>query len=74
MNPEEPQDELRPEYDFDFTKAVRGKYHTQLFQNSNVVILDPDIAAVFHSSEAVNQALRAMLQFTEQTSNLTRQS
>ncbi len=71
MNTEESQDELRPEYDFDFSKAVRGKYYHQYLESSNVVVLDPDVAAAFHNSAAVNQALRAMLQFANQTSNLT---
>ncbi len=74
MNPEESQDELRPEYDFDFSKAVRGKYYRQYLESSNVVVLDPDVAAAFHNSQAVNQALRAMLQFADQTSSLTRRS
>jgi hypothetical protein len=67
----EPQDDLRPEYDFDFSKAVRGKYYRQYVESSNIVVLDPDVAVAFHTSEAVNQALRAMLQFAEQTSSLT---
>jgi hypothetical protein len=34
-------DDLRPEYDFDYTKAVRGKYCRRLLEEgSNVVILD----------------------------------
>jgi hypothetical protein len=74
MNPEESQDELRPEYDFDFSKAVRGKHYQQYIESSNVVVLDPDVAAAFHNSEAVNQALRAMLQFADQTSSLTGRS
>lgn len=71
MNPEEVEDDLHPEYDFDFSKAVRGKYYRQYLESTNVVVLDPDVAAVFRNAEAVNQALRAMLQFAEQTSNLT---
>ena len=71
MNPEELEDDLRPEYDFDFSKAVRGKYYRQYIESTNVVVLDPDVAAAFQSSEAVNQALRAMLRFAEQTSSLT---
>jgi len=71
MNPEESQDDLRPEYDFDFSKAVRGKYYRQYLESSNVVVLDPDIATAFRNSAAVNQALRAMLQFADQTSSLT---
>ncbi len=71
MNAEESQDELRAEYDFDFSKGVRGKYYRQYLESSNVIVLDPDVAAAFHNSEAVNQALRAMLQFVNQTSDLT---
>jgi hypothetical protein len=71
MNAEESQDELRPEYDFDFSKAVRGKYYRQYLESSNVIVLEPDVAAAFHNSAAVNQALRAMLQFANQTSCLT---
>jgi hypothetical protein len=71
MNPEELEDDLRPEYDFDFSKAVRGKYYRQYIESTNVVVLDPDVAAAFQNSEAVNQALRAMLKFAEQTSSLT---
>ena len=71
INPEELEDDLRPEYDFDFSKAVRGKYYRQYIETTNVVVLDPDVAAAFQNSEAVNQALRAMLKFAEQTSSLT---
>jgi len=71
MNPEELEDDLRPEYDFDFSKAVRGKYYRQYIESTNVVVLYPDVAAAFQNSEAVNQALRAMLKFAEQTSSLT---
>jgi hypothetical protein len=74
MNPDDLQDELRPEYDFDFSKAVRGKYYKQYMESSNVVVLEPDVAAAFQNAEAVNKALRAMLKFAEQTSSLTAHS
>ncbi len=74
MNNEKSKDELRPEYDFDFSKAVRGKYYRQFLESTNVVVLDPDVASAFHNSAAVNQALRAMLQFADQTSGLTGRS
>lgn len=74
MNPEEAKDELRSEYDFDFSKAMRGKYYQQYLESSNVVVLEPDVAAAFNNSEAVNQALRAMLKFAEQISSITQHS
>lgn len=56
-------DELRPEYDFDYSKAVRGKYYRRLLkEGSNVVVLDPDVAKAFRDSAAVNDALRSLLQ------------
>jgi hypothetical protein len=50
---------MRPEYDF--SNAVRGKYHAKYLQSTNVVVLDPDVAAGFKNAEAVNDALRALL-------------
>jgi hypothetical protein len=51
--------EMRPEYDF--SGGVRGKYASRFAKGSKVVVLDPDVAAVFDSSEAVNAALRERL-------------
>ena len=50
--------DMRSEYDF--SKGVRGKYAKKYHQNSNVVILEPDVAERFPNSEAVNQALRSL--------------
>ena len=50
---------LRPEYDF--TKGVRGKYATRLKPGSQVVVLDPDVAAAFGDARAVNRALRTLI-------------
>ena len=47
-------DDLLPEYDF--TGAVRGKYYKCYREGTNVVLLDPDVAAVFRDSVAVNDA------------------
>ncbi|MGD0948393.1 MAG: hypothetical protein ABSA52_13275 [Candidatus Binatia bacterium] len=55
---EEP-DEMRPEYDF--TGVVRGKYYERYRAGTNVVVLDPDVAEVFPTSQAVNEALRVLI-------------
>jgi hypothetical protein len=69
------QDELRPEYNFDYSKAVRGKYYKRLLEEgSNVVILDPDVAKAFHDSASVNEALRSLLDLTRSTQRLTHRS
>ena len=65
-------DELRPEYDFDYSKAVRGKYNKRLLEKgANVVVLDPDVAAAFRDSASVNEALRSLLNLTRSTQRLT---
>ncbi len=58
-------DDLRPEYDFASMKSgVRGKYVARLRKGSNLVLLEPDIAAAFPSDDAVNEALRGVLHTT----------
>jgi hypothetical protein len=52
-------DDMRPEYDF--SKGVRGKYAQRFREGTNVVVLDPDVAAEFKDSAAVNDALRRLL-------------
>jgi len=65
------QDELRPEYNFDYSKAVRGKYYKRLMEEgSNVVVLEPDVAKAFHDSASVNEALRSLLNLTRSTQRL----
>lgn len=55
-------DELKSEYIFDYSKAVRGKYYRRLLEEgSNVIILEPDLARAFRNSSAVNEALRSLL-------------
>ncbi len=48
--------ELRAEYDF--SEGQRGKYAARFKEGRRVVVLEPDVAALFPTSEAVNAALR----------------
>ena len=58
-------DDLRPEYDFSVMKGgVRGKYVARLRKGSNLVLLEPEVAAAFPSADAVNEALRGILNTT----------
>jgi len=67
--------EMRAEYEFDYSKAVRGKYYRRLLkEGANVVVLDPDVARAFRSSAAVNEALRSLLRMSESTRRLTSRS
>ncbi|MFA4830023.1 MAG: hypothetical protein WC594_12470 [Thermodesulfovibrionales bacterium] len=68
-------DELRPEYNFDYSKAVRGKYYKRILEEgANVVMLEPDVAKAFVDSAAVNAALRSLLDLTKITQRLTKKS
>ena len=68
-------EDLRPEYNFDYSEAVRGKYFKRLLEEgANVVVLEPDVAKVFGNSAAVNDALRSLLDLTRSTQRLTRRS
>jgi hypothetical protein len=57
------EDELRPEYDDSVLKGgVRGKYLERYRAGTNPALLAPDVRAAFPTDEAVNQALRSIMQ------------
>ena len=63
---QEDEDNLRPEYDFSKMKGgVRGKYVERYREGSNLVLLDPDIAAAFPDAKAVNAALRSLIEHSD---------
>ena len=54
---------LRAEYDL--TKlgpGIRGKYYRQAIAGTNLILIEPDLARVFRDSEAVNRALRLLVE------------
>ena len=50
-----------PRAEYDFSRGTRGKYAKRYEEGTNVVVLEPDVAAAFPTAEAVNEALRARL-------------
>jgi uncharacterized DUF497 family protein len=55
------RDDLRPQYDLSKLKGgVRGKYFERASSESNVVLIEPDLAELFPDSDSVNRALRLM--------------
>jgi hypothetical protein len=55
-------DDLRAEYDEALIRTgVRGKYAERYKAGTNLVLLAPDVAAVFPDATAVNQALRLLM-------------
>jgi hypothetical protein len=58
--------ELRPEYDLTVLgRGVRGKYYRQAVAGTNLILIEPDLAHVFHDSDSVNRALRLLLDTAE---------
>lgn len=62
INPAD-DDELRDEYDLtQLQGGVRGKYVQRYRAGTNLVRLAPDVAAAFSNEEAVNSALRLLME------------
>jgi hypothetical protein len=65
--------DLRTEYHFDYSKAVRGKYYRRILEEgTNVAVLEPDIAEAFPDSASVNDGLRLLLDLTEKTHRIAK--
>ena len=52
---------MRSEYDFDYSKGIRGKYKRKLSEDDGYIKLLPEVRKVFKSSESVNKALLAFI-------------
>jgi len=66
-------DELRKEYRLeDLGRGVRGKYYREYMKGTNLVLLQPEVARAFPTSEAVNEALRSLIQVANLTTRSTR--
>ena len=52
---------LRPEYRFDYSKSKPNRFASQMSEGTVAIVLEPDVAAVFKSSEAVNALLRSII-------------
>jgi len=63
-------DDLRPQYDFDYAKAKPNPYAARLKGSTVAVVLDPDLAEVFPTSEAVNKLLRSVVSAVPRRSKL----
>ena len=69
------EDKMRTEYKrSDFGKLERGKFFKEVAKGTSVVLLDPQLAKAFPTSEAVNKALSGLLSLTEQTARITSRS
>jgi hypothetical protein len=69
-SPKPNSDELREEYDF--SKGVRGKHAEQYAAGTNVVVIEPDIAAEFPTAKDVNETLRAVAHLLQRRRKITK--
>jgi len=68
-------DELRPQYRReDLGPGVRGKYFESYRKGTNLVLLSPDVAKAFPTENAVNDALRSLIEIAQKTTGLTKRS
>ncbi len=57
------EDDLRPEYDLKALRGgVRGKYFERYQAGTNLALLAPDVRKAFPTDQAVNDALRTVIQ------------
>jgi hypothetical protein len=54
-------DAMRNEYRFDYRRAKPNRFAEKMTEGALAVVLEPDVAAVFRSSEAVNTLLRSVI-------------
>ncbi len=54
-------DDMKAEYDFDYSKAKPNRFAGHIASDQTVVLLDPEISEIFTDSESVNAALRALI-------------
>lgn len=61
------RDELSSEYLFDYSKAKPNRFAARMSGSTIAVVLEPDVAAVFKSSKAVNALLRSVISAEQQS-------
>ena len=60
-----PADDMRPEYDFASMRGgVRGKYAGRAREGTNIVLIEPEVTEAFPTEQAVNEALKGVLNTT----------
>ena len=55
--PKAARDAMRKEYRFDYSRAKPNRFAEKMSEGVVAVVLEPDVAATFKSSEAVNALL-----------------
>jgi hypothetical protein len=72
MNKIETEDELRPEYDLKSLQVRKVGSGRKSF--GDLVRLEPDVVAAFPDAQAVNEALRSLIEIAKRSTRLTQRS
>ena len=68
-------DELRPEYyREELGDGVRGKYFENFQKGTNLVLLNPEVAEAFPTDEAVNNALKFLIDIATKSVDKSKQN
>jgi len=62
---------MRREYRFDYRKSRTNRFASLMKGGRVAVVLDPEVAAVFPNSAAVNKALHSLVELAESVSGQT---
>jgi hypothetical protein len=52
---------MRAEYEFDYKRARSNRFASRMTKDAVAVVLEPDVAQVFGTSESVNRLLRSVI-------------
>jgi hypothetical protein len=70
------QDEMRAEYNFDFSKTERGRHANCAkrikAEGINLILLEPDLAKTLPDSAALNAALKSLVEFAKPSADMTK--
>ena len=56
------RNELRPEYELDFGTSRPNRFASRMGKDAVAVVLEPDVAQIFDSSQSVNRLLRSVIE------------
>ena len=59
--PKPARDEMRAEYEFDYRQGKPNRFASGMAGGVVAVVLEPDVARVFDTSESVNRLLRSVI-------------
>lgn len=55
------RENMRREYHFDYRRARPNRFARLMKGSAIAIVLDPDVASIFRSSESVNTILRSVI-------------